>query len=304
MNVTAVQHIRQAVRTLNPKSVRELSERRLNIALYAATPQDYQAIEDFLLNGLSPARRGDAILSLHRGADRAQVKDFDLAIYDESVLVPHRAFVFQRQEPEYLVNQVVEHSDESVTLPLARTFPPFRLPYIERVIQKTSRENAIFSLATALPDIIPSLIELPWAVTEFASDTAVLTANQVKMAFLIAAASDREVGYVEQKREIATVIGGAFGWRALAKQLIGKVPFGGGLLPKAAIAYAGTKLVGMSLERLYRVGYTYNRQERQRIYSDAFQHGKEVAGTLLKNIRPDLWQKYAKGLKPERTPET
>lgn len=304
MNVTAVQHIRQAVRTLNPKSVRELSERRLNIALYAATPQDYQAIEDFLLNGLSPARRGDAILSLHRGADPAQVKDFDLAIYDESVLVPHRAFVFQRQEPEYLVNQVVEHSDESVTLPLARTFPPFRLPYIERVIQKTSRENAIFSLATALPDIIPSLIELPWAVTEFASDTAVLTANQVKMAFLIAAASDREVGYVEQKREIATVIGGAFGWRALAKQLIGKVPFGGGLLPKAAIAYAGTKLVGMSLERLYRVGYTYNRQERQRIYSDAFQHGKEVAGTLLKNIRPDLWQKYAKGLKPERTPET
>lgn len=303
MNVTAVQHIRQAVKTLNPKSVRELSERRLKIALYAATPQDYQGIEDFLLNGLSPARRGDAILSLHRGADPTQVKDFDLAIYDESVLVPRRAFVFQRQEPEYLVNQVIEHLDESVTLPLARAFPPFRLPYIERVIQKTSRENAIFSLATALPDIIPSLIELPWAVTEFASDTAVLTANQVKMAFLIAAASDREVGYVEQKREIATVIGGAFGWRALAKQLIGKVPFGGGLLPKAAIAYAGTKLVGMSLERLYRVGYTYNRQERQRIYSDAFQHGKEVAGTLLKNIRPDLWQKYAKGLKPERTPE-
>lgn len=302
MNVTAVQHIRQAVKTLNPKSVRDLSDRRLNIALYAATAEDYQAIEDFLLNGLSPARRGDALLSLHRGPDPAKVQEFDLAIYDESVLAPRRAVVFQRQEPEYLVRQAIEHFDESVTLPLAKTFPPFRLPYIERVIQKTSRENAMFSLATALPDIIPSLIELPWALTEFASDTALLTANQVKMAFLIAAASDREVGYMEQKREIATVIGGAFGWRALARQLVGKIPFGGGLLPKAAIAYAGTKLVGMSLERLYRIGYSYNRQERQRIYNDAFQHGKEIVSALLKNIRPDLWAKYAKELKLESEP--
>jgi hypothetical protein len=72
-------------------------------------------------------------------------------------------------------------------------------------------------MATALPDIVPNLIELPWAATEFASDTAILTANQIKMAFLIAAASDRQVGYREQKKEIASVIGSAFGWRALAR---------------------------------------------------------------------------------------
>jgi hypothetical protein len=299
MNVTAVQHIRQAVKTLNPKSVRELSERKLSIGLYAAGPEDYQAIEDYFLDGLAPQRRSEALRSFQRGPDAAKAPDFDLVIYDESVLVPRRALVFQRQQPDYVVKQVIEHFEENVTLPLARTFPPFRLPYIERVIQRTSRENAMFSLATALPDIIPSLVELPWAFTEFASDTAVLTANQVKMAFLIAAASDREVGYLEQKREIATVIGGAFGWRALAKQLVGKIPFGGGLLPKAAIAYAGTKVVGVSLERLYRIGYTYSRQERQRIYNDAFQHGKQIVGTLLKNIRPDLWAKYAKDLKLE-----
>ena len=299
MNVTAVQHIRQAIRTLNPKNVRELSDKELKIALYAASAEDYRAIEGFFLGGLSPARRSEALVSLHRGPDPAMALQFDLAIYDESVLAPRRAVVFQRHQPEYLVKQVIENFEEEITLPLARTFPPFRLPYIERVIQRTSRENAIFSLATALPDIIPSLIELPWAVGEFASDTAMLTANQVKMAFLIAAASDRQVGYLEQKREIATVIGGAFGWRALAKQLVGKVPFGGGLLPKAAIAYAATKLIGVSLERLYRVGYSYTRQERHRIYNDAFQHGKQIAGTLLKNLRPDLWDKYAKDMKAE-----
>lgn len=302
MNMTAVQHIRQAVKTLNPKVVRELGERKLNIALYAATSDDYRSVENFLLNGLSPARKSEVLSSFHRGPDPARMPEFDLVIYDETVAAPRRALVFSRDRPEFLIEQVIENFDDSLTLPLAKTFPPFRLPYIERVIQRTSRENAMFSLATALPDIIPSLIELPWALSEFASDTAMLTTNQVKMAFLIAAASNREVGYMEQKREIATVIGGAFGWRALAKQLVGKIPFGGGLLPKAAIAYAATKLVGLSLERLYRLGYSYTRQERRQIYSDAFQHGKQIASSILKKLRPDLWAKYGKELKTGNEP--
>ena len=90
-------------------------------------------------------------------------------------------------------------------------------------------------LVTALPDVIPSLIELPWAAGEFASDTAFLTMNQVRMAFLIAGASDQDVGYREQRAQIAGIVAGAFGWRALARELAGKIPFGGGLIPKAAI---------------------------------------------------------------------
>jgi hypothetical protein len=58
-------------------------------------------------------------------------------------------------------------------------------------------------------------------------------------------------------------------------------------------------VVGMSLERFYRIGYSYSRQERNRLYRDAFQHGKQIVSTLLKNLRPDLWAKYAKDLKLE-----
>jgi len=64
------------------------------------------------------------------------------------------------------------------------------------------------------------------------------------------------VGYRQQKSEIAGVIAGAFGWRAIARQLIGKIPFGGGLIAKAAVAYAGTRVVGLSLERLYSLAIT------------------------------------------------
>ena len=93
------------------------------------------------------------------------------------------------------------------------------------------------------------MIELPWAIGEFASDTAFLTMNQIRMAFLIAAASDRPIGYREQRSEIASIVAGAFGWRALARELVGKVPFGGGLIPKAGIAYAGTFAVGRLPDR-------------------------------------------------------
>jgi len=151
----------------------------------------------------------------------------------------------------------------------------------------------LFSITTALPDVIPSVIELPWAVAEFASDTAFLTMNQVRMAFLIAAASDREVGYAEQKSEIATVIGSAFGWRALARQLVSKIPFGGGLIGKAAVAYAGTKVLGLSLDHLYSIGFSYTREERDHLYADAFRQGKKVAAKILSYLRPDLAARYA-----------
>jgi uncharacterized protein (DUF697 family) len=151
-------------------------------------------------------------------------------------------------------------------------------------IKKISRENALFSLATAIPDVVP-FISLPWAIGEFASDTAVLTANQIRMAFLLAAANDREVGYREQRGEIATILLGAFGWRAIAREVVGKIPFGGGLIAKAGVAYAGTRVVGLSLERYYRVGYHLTKAERTVEFQKALEKGKTIAGSVLNVLK-------------------
>ncbi|MGI8962131.1 MAG: hypothetical protein ACR2IV_20710 [Bryobacteraceae bacterium] len=292
MSVTGLVSIRNAISKLNPKQVREMSERRLRIGLYSSSPQGHGQMEDFFLQDLSPTRRSESSAALMRApAGSPQASHFDLTIHDESVLAPPRALVFEALSPEVLINKILEkHQDLGVAL--AKHFPPFRRPFVDRIIKRTCRENTLFSLATALPDIIPSIIELPWAIAEFASDTAFLTMNQIRMAFLIAAASDREVGYAEQKSEIATVIGSAFGWRALARQVISKIPFGGGLLGKAAVAYAGTKVLGLSLDRFYSIGYNYTRDERDRLYAQAFRQGKEVASRILRHLRPDVADKY------------
>jgi hypothetical protein len=291
MSVTGLFGIKKAVANLDPDQVRQLSERPVRITICAASTESYQRIENFLLRDLDSERRRESSLLLSREATPAQ-SACDLTIYDEGVLAPARAPVFRIDRPDELVRRILDkHADLGV--PLARAFQPFRRPFVQRIVAKTCRENTLFSIATALPDVIPNIIELPWAIAEFASDTAFLTTNQLRMAFLIAAASDREVGYREQKSEVASVIASAFGWRALARQLVGKIPFGGGLIAKAAVAYAGTRVLGLSLDHLYSIGYTYTREERESLYADALRQGRKVAAQILQHVRPDLAAKFA-----------
>lgn len=292
MAIEGLFHIKKALRSLNSNQARALAGRQVRVAMHAGSQESYQRLENFFLRDLSPARRRQSALLLTRAPILAGSQPVDIDIYDEGVVAPPGALVFRPDHStQFVLKTLATHPDLGVAL--AKSFVPFRRPFIEKTVSKVARENMLFSLSTALPDVIPNLIELPWAVAEFASDTAFLTMNQVRMAFLIAAASDREVGYMEQKSEIAMVIGSAFGWRALARQLIGKIPFGGGLIGKAAVAYAGTKVLGLSLDHYYSIGFTYTREERDRLYADALRQGRQAAVNLLRRLRPDLAAKYA-----------
>jgi hypothetical protein len=51
------------------------------------------------------------------------------------------------------------------------------------------------------------------------------------------------------------------------------------------VAWAGTFAVGLSFERLYRLGYGFTREERKVVYEDAFEHGRQIAGMLLDGLR-------------------
>ena len=53
---------------------------------------------------------------------------------------------------------VAGHS--ALELAIGRNFPLFRRAAADRIIHRISRENALFSLVTALPNVIPSVIDL------------------------------------------------------------------------------------------------------------------------------------------------
>ena len=280
-----LREIRAAISNLNPNEVRRTAERPLAVRLVSSSAGGYAVMEDFLAPpSVSHEKRMDLVQMLHRAEDPGVPARFDLVLYDSHLPYRENAFPFDSYRPQRTVQEVLLRKQE-LGLALARHFPPFRRPVVDRVIQTIAKENTLFALATALPNIVPHLIELPWAVGEFASDTAFLTVNQVRMAFLIAAASDSPVGYREQKAEIASIVAGAVGWRALARELVGKVPFGGGLIPKGAIAYAGTYVVGLGLEKYHRIGYGLTRTERLEAYEAALKDGSNVTGMLLAGLK-------------------
>jgi uncharacterized protein (DUF697 family) len=258
-----------------------LAERPVCVGLVGASAESLGRMETFFAPAhLSAERRAEAVRMLVRGGSSSCA----INIYESNLLRPAQAFSFDPDAPDDCVRRILRMHDD-LALPLARSLYPFRKLAAHRLIRTIAKENALFCLATAIPDVIPSLASIPWAAGEFGSDAAFLTANQIRMAFFLAAASDRAVGYREQKSEIASIVAGAFGWRALARELIGKVPFGGGLIPKAGIAYAGTFAVGKSLERLYRLGYGFTREERRAVYEEAYEHGRQIAGMLLAGLR-------------------
>jgi uncharacterized protein (DUF697 family) len=272
--IKTARQVRAALSLLNPAEIRRRSTQQVVVGLVAENEGAYRELEEFLIPETSPAA-ARSLESVYRagGGGEAQV---DLVLYSEGLPCPRGAFQHRHDDPDSTLAEILRHHDD-LSLPLARQFPAFRKPVVEKIVHNVSLENASFALATALPNVVPNLLELPWVIGEFASDTAFLTMNQMRMAFLIAAASGAEVGLGNQKAEMMTIVAGGFGWRAIARELAGKIPLGGGLIPKAAIAYAGTYVVGKGLERFHHAKQRYTKAESDEAYRAAFHRGKALA---------------------------
>jgi len=280
-----LQYLKQAksaLSLLNPDEVRQRAERPVVVGLVAVESAAYADMEDFLTPAaVSHDQRMQALESVHRACDPGIPEKYDLVLYEQGLPCPASAFTFFRDDPGRTVEEIVKARDD-LGLALARNFHPFRKPVVDGIVTSVARENAIFAVASALPNVVPNVLELPWAIGEFASDTAFITMNQVRMAFLVAAASDKQVGYDKQLAELLGIAAGAFGWRALARELVGFIPLGGGLIPKGAIAFAATYVLGKGLEHFHGVGYGYTRAQRRDAYQVAYERGKDLVGAVLR----------------------
>jgi len=280
MSLNILKDLKAAYTNLNAEAVRHNAEQHLTIGLVALTEEAYRAMERFL----RPPLEGSIAARIFRADDPARPESYHFVLYDSAVACPENAFVFYATDEARTVREILDARTE-LELPLSRNFDVFREPVLDDIIQRVSKENAFFSIASALPNVIPTFFELPWTIGEFATDTAFLTMNQVRMALLMAGACGDAVGYSEQVGQIGLILGGAFGWRAIARELVGKIPLGGGLIPKGAIAYAGTYAVGAGLKRYHLQGVKLTLQERRQTYQAALERGRQVVGNLIAGLR-------------------
>ena len=293
MSLPLLRQIGHALKTLNPSEVETLANRRVALGVLAA--DDAVAADMFTLlipDDLSEARAREAGKRIVRVASEEDFARCTLGLAESGVPHPEHFYPFDDRAPEISLARVLDEREDD-WIALARWFPAFREQVTERIIWKVCKENALFTVATALPNVVPSFITAPWAVGEFASDTAFLTMNQVRMSFLLAAASDHEVGYGEQKGQIGSIVAAAFGWRALARELVGKIPAGGGLVGKGLVSLAGTYVVGKGLETYFKLGRNLTRAERRHYYSDAYRRGRAAVEEMVDRMRSNSAERAA-----------
>ena len=136
-------------------------------------------------------------------------------------------------------------------LAFAHQFPALRRAVTDDLIRESSWVNAQFALMSSLPSLIPVLGMFLGGM----ADILVLTKNQAMLVFKLAAIHGRDVNdRIGVLKEIMPVIGSAFLWRTAARTAVGLAPAPISALPKAAIAYGGTYLVGQAARYYYERG--------------------------------------------------
>ena len=179
---------------------------------------------------------------------------------------------------ETLARIVVDHPD--LRLSLAHHVPAFRPAVAAQLISEVSWENAKMAVLSALPGVIPFTdVLLPATAL---GDMVYLTRNQVMLLLRIAAAYGQEVDMRARVRELLPVVGSAFGWRAVARELLGLVPGGIGVVIKGSVAYAGTYAVGKGAAIYYSTGQTLSDARLQQLYRAAF---KDASGRVRQLLR-------------------
>jgi uncharacterized protein (DUF697 family) len=195
----------------------------------------------------------DADLDVFRLADRKDVETVCVlvgAISTDQHEIPYVVATNVVRAPtdgplpvDAIVERIAALTDEK-GYALAARLPLIRPAVCEAIIHRFSRQNGFLGAAIFIPG----------------ADFPVLTLNQIRMVFRIAAAYGHEIDR-DRALELLGVIGAGLGFRAAARQALGFVPFAGWAV-KGAIAYTATRALGEAAIRYFERGGTSALKEK------------------------------------------
>jgi len=163
-------------------------------------------------------------------------------------------------------------------LALGRQFPLFRSFIANRLIHDVSYANAFYSLSTGVAEVIP-ILNVPLNV----ADMVVLTKAQAFLVYRLGLVLGLSTRWQDYLAEFGSVLGGGFVWRQMARQLVGLVPWAG-IVPKVAVAYSGTYVVGHVVLQWYLTGRHISNQQMRGLYIKALENGKKIAQTMVARL--------------------
>lgn len=194
---------------------------------------------------------------------------------------------------ERLAPALVDVAGDDGQLALAAQLPALRRAVFSRTIERTSRANASFALTTGLAETVP-ILTAPLNL----GDIVILTKNQLMMCYRIALAAGREGEPRALMGEILGVLGGGVLFRTAARELVGMVPVIG-IVPKVAIAYAGTQAIGRAMVAWTTEGRQITADAVARYSREGLEKGRALAERLAgehtsdrKPSRLERWKQF------------
>lgn len=264
------------------KSVRDLAtgeierEAALPFVLALSGTPDATAALSARLSQESPANGPEA-------AHRADIAPYVTQVTDAANAAPGSLLLPAADTDEASLAVALARlatDNPGLRLSLAKHIPAFRPIVAAQLIAEASWDNARIALISALPGVIPlGDIFLPATAL---GDMILLTRNQAMLLLRIAAAYGHAPDIQQRTRELLPVVGSAFGWRAVARELIGLVPGGIGLVVKGSVAYAGTYTVGKAAAIYYSTGQTLSGPRLKQLYRDALRDATGRVKTFLR----------------------
>lgn len=178
------------------------------------------------------------------------------------------------------------------TLALARHYPLFRATVARDLIQDTCFSNTAYAISTGLAEIVP-VLDVPLNV----ADMVVLSKSQAFLVYKLGLALGMSTRWQDYVAEFGSVLGSGFVWRQVARMVVGLIP-AWGILPKAAVAYSGTYVVGQVVLHWYLTGRHVSREQMRQLYSQASLRGRDLAAELVRRMpRPKkklTWPKLSR----------
>lgn len=194
-------------------------------------------------------------------------------------------FLLQKFVPAVL--DILPHKQ----LALGRQFPLFRVAICRQLISESCFSNAAYAFSTGLAEVVPAL-DIPLNV----ADMFVLSKNQAFLVYRLGLTLGLSTHWQDYITEFGGILGGGFFWRQVARQLVGLIP-AWGIIPKVAVSYAGTYVVGHVVLQWYLTGKQLSAQQIRALYAEAFRHGKVFAAQLAKKLpKPKIGRRKVKEL--------
>lgn len=236
-------------------------------------------------------RRGIPVITVVTGADALQRTGAELPREGEAarVIVPDLADAKAAAAALFrpLMDQLTTELRPDALLAMGRYLPLFRDEAIGELVDDTARANAVYSVTTGIGEMVP-MLSIPLVI----GDTVILTKNQLIMAYKIAVVAGKHGDPRTLMAEVASVIGGGLIARLVARELVGLIPVIG-IVPKVAIAYAGTKAIG-AVAHIWAVeDRRPTPAEIRGYYRAAFHRGREIADQIVARARRSKGEEQA-----------